>query len=35
MTGGSTYIISLPKDWVTRNQLKKGSPLTLHEGDDG
>jgi phosphate uptake regulator len=35
ITGGSTYIVSLPKDWVTKNQLKKGSPMVLREEDDG
>ncbi len=35
ITGGSTYILSLPKDWVTRNQLKKGSAMMLREEDDG
>jgi phosphate uptake regulator len=35
MTGGSTYILSLPKDWVTRNQLHKGSLLVFSEKDDG
>ncbi len=35
ITGGSTYILSLPKDWVTRNQLKKGSSMVLHEEEDG
>jgi phosphate uptake regulator len=35
ITGGSTYIISLPKDWVTKNQLKKGSSMVLREEDDG
>jgi phosphate uptake regulator len=35
ITGGSTYIISMPKQWVTRNQLKKGSLMTLREEDDG
>lgn len=35
VTGGSTYILSLPKRWVTQNQLKKGSSLVLHEEDDG
>lgn len=29
VTGGSTYIISLPKKWVTQNQLKKGSVMTI------
>jgi phosphate uptake regulator len=35
VTGGSTYILSLPKEWVTRNQLKKGSLMVLSEQDDG
>ena len=35
VTGGSTYIISLPKKWVTRNQLKKGSLLLISEEEDG
>jgi phosphate uptake regulator len=35
ITGGSTYILSLPKDWVTRNQLKKGSLMLLREEEDG
>ena len=35
VTGGSTYILSLPKRWVTQNQLTKGSPLLIHEEDDG
>jgi phosphate uptake regulator len=35
VTGGSTYIISLPKKWVARNQLRKGSFLILREERDG
>jgi phosphate uptake regulator len=35
VTGGSTYIISLPKKWVTKNQLKKGSSLLISEEEDG
>jgi phosphate uptake regulator len=35
VTGGSTYIVSLPKKWVTKNQLKKGSSLLISEEDDG
>jgi phosphate uptake regulator len=35
ITGGSTFIVSLPKDWVTKNQLKKGSSIALREEDDG
>ena len=33
VTGGSTYILSLPKRWVTQNQLTKGSPLQVREED--
>ena len=35
VTGGSTYIVSLPRKWVTRNQLQKGSALILREAEDG
>jgi phosphate uptake regulator len=35
VTGGSTYILSLPKNWVTRNQLKKGSLMLLREEENG
>jgi len=35
ITGGSTYILSLPKQWVTQNQLTKGSSLLVHEEEDG
>jgi phosphate uptake regulator len=35
ITGGSTYIISLPKKWVTQNNVKKGSPLLIREEEDG
>ena len=34
VTGGSTYIVSLPKKWVTKNQLKKGSSLLISEEED-
>jgi phosphate uptake regulator len=34
-TGGSTYIISLPKRWIDQNQLKKGSVIKLREEEDG
>ncbi len=34
-TGGSTYIISLPKNWIAQNQLKKGSFIKLHEEESG
>jgi phosphate uptake regulator len=35
MTGGSTYIFSLPKKWAVQNQLKKGTSLLVQEEDDG
>lgn len=35
LTGGSTYIISLPKRWVVQNQLKKSSSLLVRVQDDG
>lgn len=35
VTGGSTYTISLPKEWATQNQLKKGSSLLIRQEEDG
>lgn len=35
VTGGSTFILSLPKDWAIRNELKRGSSMMLREEDDG
>ena len=35
VTGGSTYVLSLPKKWVAQNQLKKGSSLLIREEEDG
>ena len=34
-TGGSTYIISLPKRWIDQNQLKKGSVIRIREEEGG
>jgi phosphate uptake regulator len=34
-TGGSTYIISLPKKWIEINQLKKGSYIKLRKEEGG
>lgn len=34
-TGGSTYIISLPKRWIVENQLKKGSFIKLRNDEGG
>jgi phosphate uptake regulator len=35
VTGGSTFILSLPKDWAVRNELKRGSPMIVREEDNG
>jgi len=35
VTGGSTYIISLPKRWVTQNGLEKGSSLLVRQEENG
>ena len=35
VTGGSTFILSLPKDWAIRNELKRGSSMIVREEDDG
>ncbi len=35
VTGGSTYIISLPKSWAESNKIEKGDSLTLWPRDDG
>jgi phosphate uptake regulator len=35
VTGGSTFILSLPKNWAIRNELKRGSSMIVREEDDG
>jgi len=35
VTGGSTFILSLPKDWAVRNELKRGNSMVVREEDDG
>lgn len=35
VTGGSTFILSLPKEWATKNELKRGSPMMVREEEDG
>jgi phosphate uptake regulator len=35
VTGGSTFILSLPKDWATKNELKRGSSMLVREEEDG
>jgi len=34
-TGGSTYILSLPKRWITENKLERGSMIKLREEEGG
>ncbi len=35
ITGGSTYVISLPKRWITQNGLEKGSSLLVRQEENG
>lgn len=35
MSGGSSYIVSLPKKWINRNKIEKNDPIGLIEQDDG
>jgi phosphate uptake regulator len=35
VTGGSTYTISLPKEWVADNGLKRGSQISIEEQGSG
>jgi phosphate uptake regulator len=35
LTGGSTYIVSLPKSWIIQNKLKKGISLYIRKEEDG
>ena len=35
ITGGSTYVISLPKKWVVQNSLGKGSSLLVRQQENG
>jgi phosphate uptake regulator len=35
ITGGSTYVISLPKRWVTQNGLEKGNQLLIRQEENG
>jgi len=34
LTGGSTFIVSLPKEWVEQMGLEKGSLVSIVKGDD-
>ncbi len=35
VTGGSTYIVSLPKEWVLRNNLRKNDSVNIFQKKDG
>ena len=35
ITGGSTFILSLPKRWVEKNQIKKGDTVFVREEENG
>ncbi|KYK25172.1 PhoU family transcriptional regulator [Thermoplasmatales archaeon SM1-50] len=35
LTGGSSYIITLPKEWITSFHIKKNDPLAMHIQSDG
>ena len=35
VTGGSTMIVSLPRDWVKSNQMKKGDIVYIEELNSG
>jgi phosphate uptake regulator len=35
MTGGSTFTVSLPKDWAERSGIRKGSRILMSEKEDG
>jgi phosphate uptake regulator len=35
ITGKSTYIVTLPKKWASREKLTSGSPLSIIYNDDG
>jgi phosphate uptake regulator len=34
VTGGSTYTVSLPKDWATANNVSSGTTVEFHAEDD-
>ena len=34
VTGGSTYTVSLPKDWATKNDISAGSQVEFYPEDD-
>lgn len=34
-TGGSTYLVSLPKEWILKNKLNQGDPVAIFETNQG
>ena len=35
ITGGSTYLVSLPKEWIKKNKLSQGDPVVIFETSEG
>ncbi|MFX1298924.1 MAG: PhoU domain-containing protein [Promethearchaeota archaeon] len=35
MVGGTTYLVSLPKEWILKNNLSQGDPVAIFETKDG
>jgi phosphate uptake regulator len=34
-TGGSSYIMTLPKEWIDAQKIKKNDPIGIEEQVDG
>ncbi len=34
-TGGSTFLVSLPKEWIVKNNLSQGDPVAIFETSEG
>ncbi|MHA1267210.1 MAG: PhoU domain-containing protein [Candidatus Helarchaeota archaeon] len=34
-TGGSTFLVSVPKSWIKKNNLKPGDPVAIFETNEG
>ena len=35
VTGGSSFVLTLPKEWITTSNIKKNDPLSIHIQSDG
>ena len=33
--GGATFLVSLPKEWILKNNLSQGDPVAIFEINDG